>query len=127
MKYYTSKELKNIVSCCRIENNMVESVDVNIIAHYGNICCLEVYCKDVILINSYNNIGNIGYILREFIELLDIAREDGLRITDIKNVPVRLVYESCTDKTMWGAKCIGFGNFMKDKFVLIKDLMKVKE
>lgn len=62
---------------------------------------------------SYNNIGNLGYVLRAFIELFDLSEEDGLCLTEIKRIPCRLIFEG---EGGWGSKCIGFGHYMKDKF-----------
>lgn len=34
--------------------------------------------------SSYNNTGNLGYILKAFIEMFELSREDGVYLTDIK-------------------------------------------
>lgn len=67
--------------------------------------------------SSYNNTGNLGYILKAFIEMFELSREDGVYLTDIKNIPCRLVFD--------GDKCVGFGHFMKDKFVLTEGFAKI--
>lgn len=73
-----------------------------------------------------NNLQNLGYILRAFIEFFELSEEDGLRITQIKDIPYRLIFESKNGCT-WGSKCIGFGYFMKDKFVFVDDFAKINE
>ena len=103
---------------CVIMNNVIEKVDVNTIAHFGNVTCLEIICKDICPMSTYNNTGNLGFLIRALIELLDLSEEDGLRLSKIKNIPCRLVFNDA--KCSWGSTCIGIGNFMNDKFVLIK-------
>lgn len=119
-----TKEEVEKLGCC-VENNVIDYIDINTIAHFGNVTCLEVVCSNVCPMCTYNNTGNLGYLLRAIIELLDISREDGLRLREIKGIPCRLVFNG-TGNT-WGSKCIGIGNFMKNKFVLIEDLVKIND
>ena len=107
-----------------IENNIIKYVNVNTIAHFGNVTCFEIVCSDVCAMSGYNNIGNLGYLIKSFIELFDLSEEDGLRLTKIKDVPCRLVLEG---NGGFGSRCIGFGNFMKDKFVLTDEFAKINE
>ena len=107
-----------------IENNMIEYVDVNTIAHFGNVTCFEVVCSNICAMSSYNNLRSLGFIIKAFIELLDLSEEDGLRLSKIKNIPCRLIFEG---QGGWGSKCIGFGHFMKDKFVFVDDFAKINE
>ena len=107
-----------------IENNIIEYVDVNTIAHFGNATCFEIACSNVYVVSSYNNLRNLGLIIKAFIELLDLSEEDGLRLSKIKNIPCRLIFEG---QGGWGSKCIGFGHFMKDKFVFVDDFAKINE
>lgn len=106
-----------------IQNNIIEKVDVNTIAHFGNVTCLEIICEDICPMSTYNNTGNLGLLIRALIELLDLAEEDGLRLSKIKNVPCRLVFNNAN--CSWGSTCIGIGHFRKDKFVLIKEFAKI--
>ena len=108
-----------------IQNNIIEKIDVNTIAHFGNVTCLEVWCTNICPMATYNNTHNLGFIIKSLIELLEIEQEDGLRLSAIKNIPCRLVFND--DKCSWGSKCIGIGHFMYDKFVLIEDLVKINE
>ena len=107
----------------RIENNLIEEVNVNTIAHFNNITSFEIYCSNVCPMCGRNNIGNLGYVIRAFIELFDLSEEDGLRLTKIKKIPCRLVFK----KNRFGFvnEYIGIGHFMKDKFVLIDDLARL--
>lgn len=109
-----------------IVNNIIERIDINTIAHFGNAVSFEIMCDCVMPMGNYVNTQNIGYILKSFIELFDLSREDGLRLSEITNVPCRLIFES-KNGCIWGSKCIGIGHFMKDKFVFIEDLAKINE
>lgn len=109
-----------------IDNNIITNIDVNVIAHFGNCTCFEIACTNVVPMCTYNNIKNLGYMIQAFVELFDLSEEDGIRISEIKNIPCRLIFENAkNDDCFWGCKCIGFGHFMKDKFVLTKDFVKV--
>lgn len=132
MKYetalYTKAEIEEMGH--GIENNIITSIDVNIIANFGSVClncvCLEIACENVWPVSDYVNTKNIGTMLQAFVKLFDLEEEDGVRISKIKNVPCRLIFENGYNKSScWGLKCIGFGNFMKDKFILTKDFVKI--
>lgn len=106
-----------------IENNIIERVDVNCVGHFDNLVTLQIACKNVWAMSGYNNTANVGFIIKKFIELMGLTKEDGIRLSDIKNIPCRIVYED--PNCSWGAKCVGIGHFMDDKFVLIDDLAKL--
>ena len=106
-----------------IENNVIKYVDVNVVAHFGNAICFEIYCDNIVPLSGYYNTNNLGYMIKAFVELLGADREDGVRLSELKNIPCRLVFEN---KNPWGNKAIGIGHFMKDKFVLFDDFVKIK-
>lgn len=103
-----------------IENKIIETIDVNVIGHFGNAVSLEIFCKSVAPMSGHSNTQNIGYIIRAIIELLDLSGDNGIRLSEIKNIPCRVVYDR-------QYRCIGIGHFMKDRFVYIKDLLKIDE
>ena len=105
-----------------VGNNILESVDVNTIAHFGNLTCLELYCDNCAIMSAYNNTQNLGYLIKALVEILDICEEDGIRLSKIRNIPVRIV----TDSKGWGGKVVGFGHFMQDRFVLTEDFVKIR-
>ena len=107
---------------CSVENNLV-SLDVQVIGHFGNSVSLVIAAKNVIPYSAYNNTENIGIIIKYLVELLGIEKEDGLFISDVKDVPARLIFNS--KEPGWGAKCVGIGNFMEDKFVMFDVLAKM--
>lgn len=100
-----------------IENNILKEIDVNVIAHFGNTTCLELFCRDVSIMRTYNNLSNLGYLIKALVEFLEIEEEDGKRISSIKNIPIRIIINNST--------CVGFGHFMKNKFVLTDDFAKI--
>lgn len=105
-----------------VENNLV-SLDVQVIGHFDNSVSLVIAANNVIPYSSYNNTENIGFIIKYLVELLGIQKEDGLLISKVKDVPARLIFDS--KEPCWGAKCIGIGNFMEDKFVMFDVLAKM--
>lgn len=106
-----------------ISNNIIEHVDISVIGHFNNIVCFTIMCSNIYPMYGYHNTANIGYIIHSFIELFDLTKEDGLYFSKIKDIPCRLVFDN--DKCSWGSKCIGFGHFMNDKFVLTDDFAKI--
>lgn len=103
-----------------VENNVIKSVNVDIVGHFGNAVCLEILCKDVRPVSMYQNIGNIGYVIRAFVEFFDLSKDDGIKLSQIKDIPCRLVFDK-------SEKCIGFGSFMEDKFVLTSHFVNIDE
>ena len=119
------KKDKDIIAAGNsIENNIIETVNINVIGHFGNCPTLEVFCSNVSPFSGYNNIANLGFLIRAFYSLFDLCEEDGLRFNKVKNIPCRLIFEGDGG---WGGRCIGFGHFMKNKFVYSKDFAKIDE
>lgn len=103
-----------------IENNMLEAIEINVIGHVGNLTTLEMFFTNCCLFSQYN-LGNlIGTVLKVIFEVLELTEDNGLRLSKIKNIPVRIVSENS-----WGSKVIGFGHFMKDRFVLVEDVIAI--
>lgn len=107
-----------------IENNIIISVDIDVIGHFNNCSCFEIDCSNVTALCHYNNNANAGYLARAFVEMFDLSDDNGVRLRTIGNLPCRLIFEN---EGGWGSKCIGFGHFMKDKFVLSDEFAKVDE
>lgn len=107
-----------------VENNLV-SLDVQVIGHFDNSVSLIIAANNVIPYSSYNNTENIGFIIKYLVELLGIQKEDGVLISKVKDVPARLIFDS--KEPGWGAKCVGIGNFMEDKFVMFDVLAKMNK
>ena len=107
------------------QNNMITRVDVDTIAHFGNVNCLEIECEHITPYHSFNNTRNLGYLIRALVVLFEQEREDGVRLSEIKNVPCRLVFNTST--VAFGSRAIGIGHYMKDKFILFEDFYKIDE
>lgn len=122
-----TKSLREIKSMGHgVANNIIERIDINIIAHFGNIPCLTIICENIVPYGHYNDIGRLGYLLKALVEFFGVEREDGVWLSSLKNIPCRLVFEG-EGETHWGEKAIGIGHYMKDKFILFEDFAKLDE
>lgn len=120
MKIKTYKDIQKSLSDLdgkHIENNLLNSLDVSLTAHFGNSVTCEMQFENCCLFASYNLGGLTADVLKAIIECLKLSEEDGLRISEVKNIPVRIVCDS-----KWG-KVIGFGHFMEDRFLLADDII----
>ncbi|MEG1926584.1 MAG: hypothetical protein RR415_12660 [Ruthenibacterium sp.] len=102
-----------------IENNILQKVDVDTIAHFGNCTCLELHCANVVPYSTYNNTKNLGLLIKTLVVFLGLEEEDGIRLSEIKNIPIRLVFD--------GGKAVGLGHFMSDKFFLFSEFSELGE
>ena len=105
----------------KVENNIIEKVDVNIIAHFNNEVFFEIYCKNIVPYSNRANTKGLGAIIKTIVKLFGIEKEDGIRISQIKDIPCRLVFEN----NNFGCKAIGIGYFMNDRFILFDDLSTI--
>lgn len=105
-----------------IENNLI-SFNIKIIGHFDNMVSLMIIGKNILPYYNYNNTANLGFILQYLVNLLDIGKEDGIYLSEIRDIPVRLIFDS--SDCSWGSKCIGIGHFMEDKFILFDELSKI--
>lgn len=103
-----------------VENNIITDIDINIMGHFGNIPCLTILCQNICPYGTYNDIERLGFLLKAIVEFFGLDREDGVKISQLKNIPCRIVYEGKEDNH-WGGKAVGIGHFMKDRFILFKD------
>jgi len=122
---YTQEDLKKRLgqSYC-IENNIIKEVNIVVTGHFGNCVSLDMLCYGVCPIPLYNSTGNIGYILRALIDIFDKEQDDSVKIKELNGTPIRIVFDN---KNVHGGKSVAIGHFMKDRFVFIEDLMKLKE
>lgn len=107
-----------------IENNIITGIDIVCIGHFGNAVSLDIWTKSCSLYHYYNNTDNIGWQIKALVELFDLTDEDGFVLSKFKDIPCRIVLEGSGG---WGSKVIGFGHFMKDKFVYKDDFAKITE
>lgn len=120
----TEAELKSELGEMCIENNVIEGIDVVITGHFGNTVSLNMLCKNICPLGLYNSTHNIGYIIRALIEIFDKEDDNSVSIKRLENTPIRLVFKG---NNTWGGKTVAIGHFMKDRFVLIDELMKITE
>lgn len=119
---YTKKELESIGYS--IENNIIEGADVSVIGHFGNAVSLNIYCSNCCIYHDRNDTQHLGHLMKWIVELLDLTDEDGYHFfSKMKNIPIRIV----CDGEGWGSKVVGFGNFIKDKFIIVDDLTAIDE
>ena len=104
-----------------IDNEMIRGADISVIGHFGNLVTLNVWTGCCCLIQDRNNTANLGFLIKALVELFEMTDEDGFVFSKMKDIPCRIVSDG------WGTKVIGFGHFMKDRFVYTKDFMKITE
>lgn len=104
-----------------IKNEMIRGADIAVIGHFGNLVSLSVWTGCCCLLHDHNNTRNLGLILKAFVELFDLTDEDGFCFSKIKDIPCRIISDG------WGSKVLGFGHFMKDRFVYTEDFIKITE
>ena len=107
-----------------IENNIIRGCDIVCIGHFGNMVSLDIWAETCSLFHDYNNTDNIGWLIKGLVELFDLTDEDGFILTKFKNIPCRIITAGSGG---WGSKVIGFGHFMKDKFIYKDDFAKITE
>ena len=106
----------------QIDNEMIGGAQISVIGHFGNAVSLNIWTGCCCLIHDCNNTGNLGTLIKAFVELFELTEEDGFDfVKKIKNLPVRIVSDG------WGTKVIGFGHFMKDRFVYTEDFLRITE
>ena len=124
-EFLTEDDVKLPLENAVTANAMLEKVDFSIIGHFGNIPTLYARVKldggMMQLGGDINNISNAGVIMQAFVELLGVQSEDVILMSDIKNVPIRVVFKG----GLILGKAVAIGNYLEDKFVLLDDLYKL--
>ena len=105
----------------KITNEMIHGADLSVIGHFGNAVSINVWTGCCCLLHDYNNTDNIGYIIKALVELFDLTDEDGYVFKNFKEIPCRIISNG------WGSKVVGFGHFMKNKFVYTDEFVKITE
>lgn len=100
-----------------VENDYLESLEIKIIGHFNNATTLAMWFTRCCLFDGHNLGGGISEVIRVIVESLDLTEEDGLLMSDVKRVPVRIVIN--------GGRVVGFGHFMKDRFLLAEDVFSL--
>lgn len=76
----TEKQLKDLGF--NIESSLIKELNIDIIAHFNNVTCLKIMCRNRCIMSSYNNISNLGYIIKAFVELFELEKEDGFYLIE---------------------------------------------
>ena len=105
----------------KITNEIIHGTDLSVIGHFGNAVSINVWTGCCCLLHGHNNTDNIGYIIKALVELFDLTDEDGYVFKNFKEIPCRIISNG------WGSKVVGFGHFMKNKFVYTDEFMKITE
>jgi len=113
-------DLKKRFAKITIKNAYIKHLDIEVIGHYGNIVTLDApvlfdgnkFSNPLGLINFTRGCGNV---IRTLFYLLDIGREDGCKLSDLKDIPCRIVMLNC--------EIVGIGHLISDRFLLKKDLI----
>ena len=105
----------------QLENEMIHGADISVIGHFGNAVSLNVWTGCCCLIHDCNLTQNLGIVIKALVELFDLTDEDGYNFSKFKEIPCRIISSGS------GTKVVGFGHFMKDKFVYTDDLKLLTE
>lgn len=102
-----------------VENAMLKYMDIDIIGHFGNITTFNMITDCCCIFSNYNMGAILSDVIKCVIEVLNISEENGLHLSKIKNIPIQIVSKSI------GSKVEGFGCFLGDRFVLVKDVINL--
>lgn len=112
-KQYTGY-INDATNVMEVKNNIISRVEINIIAHFGNSVSFELKGKlggDIL--PTYNNMNNIGKVIRDFIVLFDLEREDGIELSTVRDLLIRCMYFNNT--------LIAIGHFMEDSWLYVDE------
>ena len=116
---HTEKEV--LAHGYEITNEMIHGADLSVIGHFGNAVSINVWTGCCCLLSDHNNTDSIGHIIKALVELFDLTEEDGYAFKNFKEIPCRIISNG------FGSKVVGFGHFMKNKFVYTDEFMKITE
>lgn len=105
-----------------VTNNIIDDIKIVAVAHFANAITLTIQCADCSLLGWFEVTDNIGYILRFLVDLFDKNNDDGANINSLKNTPIRLIHSG----NKYG-EVIAIGHFMKNCFVYLDDIAKLKK
>lgn len=120
----TRNEIEKQLENCCLENNIIKEIDVVVTGHFGNCVSVTMLCENICPLPLYNSTANIGFILRALIEIFDKENDNSVNIKKLEGTPIRLVFDG---KNPWGSKVVAIGHYMKDRFVMIDELMKIEK
>ena len=72
-----------------VQNAIIRKVELETIGHFGNVVCVTIHFDDR-CIGYRQNTANCGYVIRTLIEVLGLTAENGIALSDIRNIPCRI-------------------------------------
>ena len=99
------------------QNSMINKIDISLIGHFGNVVTVEVKTVHGNLFGQYSATCCVGKVLQVLYDLLDLTEEDGRMLSSVYKVPCRILRDG-------HGQLVGLGHFLKDKFVIDKELFK---
>ena len=96
-----------------IRNALIKKIDLDCVGHFGDIIIPKISIESgSIYFNfmyGYNITRDCGYFIRHLVRLLDLSKDDGVSLSDIRNIPCRVV---CKD-----TRHVAIGHFTSDRFL----------
>lgn len=96
IQFTTEAEIREQFPEAKISNGLVEKIDLQVIGHFGNIVTFDMPIASGGGISNplagYNSTISCGVYSKILFELFGISEEDGIRISEIKDVPCRVVF-----------------------------------
>lgn len=118
IQFTTEAEIREQFPESQIKNGFVKKIDLQVVGRFGNLVTLDMPISSGGGISNplagYNSTISCGVYIKILFELFGISEEDGIRISEIKDVPCRVVDSQF--------HMVAVGNFMDDKFVMFKEL-----
>lgn len=107
-----------------IKNAIVDYVDINFVGHFNNSAQVILKMKEPNnpSIIEFPLLGcgqaTVGWVLDGIMKVLDLVEENGIKLSELKDFPLRVVF----DRYEPGGKIIAFGHLVQDQFVVIDEL-----
>lgn len=115
--FLTESELVSKYNCS-IHNEIITSIDIKIVGHFGNTCSLVVKgYKGSTMIDGYNNTINPGRVIGNLLEFFNVDTGNGVLLSEIHDIPVRVAIDD-------EGYIIALGHFIQDVFVEVDDLLR---
>ena len=118
INFLTEAEIKKEFPDAKVKNAFIQRLDLKVIGHFGNLVTIDMPismgCSIANPLAGYNSTISCGVYIKILFELLGISEEDGVRISEIKDIPCRVIEIDY--------QIAAIGNFMEDKFIVFKSL-----
>lgn len=106
-----------------IVNYNMKSIEVRITPHFNYAITLDIHLENGYTgcsLGGFSVEDRVGYMIKEFVlKIIGGINNDGVNLSTLKDIPVRAVFD--------GRKVIGLGHYLKDNFIIYKDLVRKYE